>query len=97
VLLVPGGVKRRNHTVNGAYLTRFADDRGMLAGIELPGRAFPVPVDGATVITNFYVARLPDGSECDQAEDDSRDIEARRAGRHRHVGSPGVPPRPGRA
>jgi hypothetical protein len=38
---VPSGtrqVKRRNHTVNGSYLTRFADDRGLLAGIELPGR-----------------------------------------------------------
>lgn len=70
-------VKRRNHTVNGSYLTRFADDRGLLAGIELPGRAFPVPVDRATVIRNFYVTRLPDGSESDQAEDDFCDIEAR--------------------
>jgi Protein of unknown function (DUF4238) len=70
-------MKRRNHTVNGAYLTRFADDRGMLAGIELPGRAFPVAVDRATVIKNFYVTRLPDGSESDQAEDDFCDIEAR--------------------
>ena len=35
---VPDGtrtVKRRNHTVNGSYLTRFADNRGLLAGIEL--------------------------------------------------------------
>ena len=70
-------VKRRNHTVNGSYLTRFADDRGLLAGIELPGRRFPVPVDRATVIRNFYVTRLPDGSESDQAEDDFCDIEAR--------------------
>jgi hypothetical protein len=70
-------VKRRNHTVNGSYLRRFADGRGLLAGIELPGRAFPVPVDRATVIRNFYVTRLPDGSESDQAEDDFCDIEAR--------------------
>jgi len=69
-------VKRRNHTVNGSYLTRFADGRGLLAGIELPGRAFPVSVDRATVIRNFYVTRLPDGSESDQAEDDFCDIEA---------------------
>jgi hypothetical protein len=57
-------------------------DHGLLAGIELPGRAFPVTVDRATVIKNFYVTRLPDGSESDQAEDDFR---------------PAVPPRPGRA
>jgi hypothetical protein len=69
-------VKRRNHTVSGSYLTRFADDRGLLAGIELPGRVFPVSVDRATVIRNFYVTRLPDGSESDQAEDDFCDIEA---------------------
>lgn len=70
-------MKRRNHTVNGSYLTRFADDHGLLAGIELPGRRFPVPVDRATVIRNFYVTRLPDGSESDQAEDDFCDIEGR--------------------
>jgi hypothetical protein len=70
-------VKRRNHTVNGSYLTRFADDRGLLAGIELLGRAFAVPVSGATVIRNFYVTRLPDGSESDQAEDEFCAIEAR--------------------
>ncbi|MGD0603238.1 MAG: DUF4238 domain-containing protein [Streptosporangiaceae bacterium] len=70
-------VKRRNHTVNGSYLMRFADDRGLLAGIELPGRRFPVPVDRATVIRNFYVTRLADGSESDQAEDDFCGIEAR--------------------
>ena len=70
-------MKRRNHTVNGSYLTRFADDRGLLAGIELPGRRFLVPADGATVIRNFYVTRLPDGSESDQAEDDFCDIEGR--------------------
>jgi hypothetical protein len=36
-----------------------------------------VPVDRATVIRNFYVTRLPDGSESDQAEADFCDIEAR--------------------
>jgi Protein of unknown function (DUF4238) len=72
-------IKRRNHTVNGSYLTRFADERGLLTGVELPGRRFPVPVDGATVIGNFYVTRLPDGSESDQAEDDFSDIEGRAA------------------
>jgi hypothetical protein len=70
-------VKRRNHAVNGSYLTRSADDRGLLAGIELPGRRFPVPAGSATVIRNFYVTRWPDGSESDQAGDDFCDIEGR--------------------
>lgn len=52
---------KRNHTVNGAYLRRFADDHGLLAGIELPGRRFPVPADRASLIRNFYVTRLPAG------------------------------------
>lgn len=70
-------LKRRNHTVNGSYLMRFADERGLLTGVELSGRRFPVPVDRATVIRNFYVIRLPDGSESDQAEYDFGDIESR--------------------
>jgi len=56
---------------------RFANDRGLLTGIELPGRVFTVPIAGAAVIRNFYVTRLPDGSESDQAEDDFCVIEAR--------------------
>jgi hypothetical protein len=39
--MVPSGqadgtrpVKRRNHTVNGSYLTRFADDRGLPADLR---------------------------------------------------------------
>jgi hypothetical protein len=64
-------LKRRNHTVNKSYLQRFADDRGLLAGVGLPGdHRFSVSIDDATVIRNFYVVRLPDGSETDQAEDE---------------------------
>jgi hypothetical protein len=70
-------LKRRNHTVNSSYLQRFGDDRGFLTGVKLPGdRRFTVSVDSATVIKNFYVVRLPDGSESDQAEDDFCEIEA---------------------
>jgi hypothetical protein len=64
-------IKRRNHTVNKSYLWRFANDNGILRGVELPGEEwFPISVGDATVRKNFYVVRLPDGSESDQAEDD---------------------------
>ena len=70
-------LKRRNHTVNSSYLLRFANDRGFLTAVELPGdRHFPVSAGRATVIRNFYVIRLPDGYETDQAEDDFSEIEA---------------------
>ncbi len=70
-------LKRANHTVNSSYLRRFADDRGFLTCVELPGdRRFPVSAAKATVIRNFYVVRLPDGSESDQAEDEFCEIEA---------------------
>jgi hypothetical protein len=64
---VPAGakqLKRRNHTVNSSYLPGFADERGFLTGVELPGdRRFPVSADRATMIRNFYVVRLSDGSD----------------------------------
>jgi Protein of unknown function (DUF4238) len=70
-------VKRRNHTVNESYLRGFADDDGFLTGVELPGDArFPISVGDATVRKNFYVVRLPDGSESDQAEDDFGQVES---------------------
>lgn len=70
-------LKRRNHTVNCAYLLRFADERRLLSGVELPGdRRFPVSAEKATMIKNFYVIRRSDGSECDQAEDDFCAIES---------------------
>jgi len=70
-------LKRGNHAVNSSYLRRFADDCGFLTGVELPSdRRFSVSVDRATMIRNFYVVRLPDGSESDQAEDDFCEIEA---------------------
>ncbi len=63
-------VKRRNHTVNKSYLRRFANDDGELTCVELPGnKRFPISIKNATVITNFYVIRLPDGTESDEAED----------------------------
>ncbi len=63
-------LKRRNHTVNKSYLRRFADDRGLLTRITLPGEVrVPVSVDDAAVVRNFYVVQLDDGSESDEAED----------------------------
>jgi len=70
-------IKRRNHTVNESYLRRFANDDGFLTGIKLPGDVrFPISVGDATVRKNFYVVRLPDGSESDQAEDDFGRVES---------------------
>jgi hypothetical protein len=63
-------LKRRNHTVNRSYLQRFADDDGVLTRVDLPGdRRMPVSVTDATVIRNFYVVTLADGTETDLAED----------------------------
>jgi Protein of unknown function (DUF4238) len=73
-------IKRRNHTVNRSYLRRFADESGLLTGVELPGDArFPVSVGDATVRKNFYVVRRPDGSESDQAEEDFGRVESNAA------------------
>ena len=63
-------LKRRNHTVNKSYLRRFADTRGCLKRITLPGDVqVTVSIDDATVVKNFYVVQLDDGSESDEAED----------------------------
>lgn len=63
-------LKRRNHTVNKLYLRRFADDRGLLTRVTLPGEVrVPISVDDATVVKNFYVVQLDDRSESDEAED----------------------------
>jgi hypothetical protein len=63
-------IKRRNHTVNKAYLRRFADGKGVLMRVELPGdKRNLMSVSQATVIKNFYVLTLPDGTETDLAED----------------------------
>ena len=66
VVHVPARVrqpKRRNHTVSESYLRRFANGRGLLTMVTLPGHVcVPVSVNDATVIKNFYVIRLDDGS-----------------------------------
>jgi Protein of unknown function (DUF4238) len=63
-------LKRRNHTVNRSYLRRFADSDGLLTRVELPGdKRVPVSITDATVVRNFYVVTLPDGTETDLAED----------------------------
>jgi hypothetical protein len=63
-------LKRRNHTVNKSYLRRFADDHGLLTQIALADHVRKeVSIRHATVVRNFYVAVLPDGTETDEAED----------------------------
>jgi len=77
---MPAGIrqlKRRNHTVNKSYLRRFADDSGLLTRVALPGHErISISVTDATVVRNFYVVTLPDGSETDEAEDVFGQVEA---------------------
>jgi uncharacterized protein DUF4238 len=69
-------LKRRNHTVNKSYLRRFADDHALLVQIALAGQVRkPVSITHATVMKNFYVVTLPDGTETDEAEDVFCDLE----------------------
>lgn len=71
-------LKRRNHTVNKSYLRRFADDHDQLSMVVLPGNfRVLVSIDDATVVKNFYVVCLPDGSETDVAEDEFNEVETR--------------------
>jgi hypothetical protein len=63
-------LKRRNHTVNRSYLKRFANGDGYLSRVDLPGdKRILISLDDATVIKDFYVVTLPDGSKTDKAED----------------------------
>jgi hypothetical protein len=63
-------LKRRHHTVNKSYLRRFANGDGRLMQVELPGsKHVLVSITDATVYKNFYLLRLPDGTETDAAED----------------------------
>jgi hypothetical protein len=63
-------LKRRNHTVNKSYLKRFANGDGFLRRMDLPGdKRILISLDDATVIKDFYVVTLPDGSKTDKAED----------------------------
>jgi Protein of unknown function (DUF4238) len=56
--------------VNRSYLRRFADADGLLTRVQLPGdKRIPMSVTDATVVRNFYVVTLPDGTESDAAED----------------------------
>jgi hypothetical protein len=71
-------LKRRNHTVNKSYLRRFANDDGLLTRVALPGhQRVPISITDATVVRNFYVVTLPDGTVTDEAEDTFGDLEAR--------------------
>lgn len=88
-------IKRRNHTVNKAYLRRFADGKGVLMRVELPGdKRNLMSVSQATVIKNFYVLTLPDGTETDLAEDAFSIVETAAAEATRSLVDQGVWPIP---
>jgi hypothetical protein len=73
-------VKRRHHTVARFYLQRFANDRGQLVRVELPGvRRHRISVNDATVQRDFYLAELEDGSVSDVAEDLLSELEGQAA------------------
>jgi hypothetical protein len=68
--------KRRHHTVPRFHLRRFADDRGQLTRVELPGtKRHPISVNDATVEKDFYTIELSDGSSTDRFEDRLGEIE----------------------
>ena len=91
-------LKRRNHTVNKSYLRRFADDHALLMQIALAGQVRkPVSITHATVVKNFYVVTLPDGTETDEAEDVFCDLEGKAVAAIRSLVDDRVWPIPDRA
>jgi hypothetical protein len=71
-----GKLKRRHHTVPRFYLERFADERGRLGRVELPGeRRQTVMVGDATVEKDFYLIEFKSGAKSDALEDALGQIE----------------------
>ena len=71
---------RRHHTVPRFYLRRFADDKGQLLRVALPGdHRHRVSVNDATVENDFYIAELDDGSQTDLVEAMFSEIEGHAA------------------
>lgn len=91
-----GKLKRRHHTVPRFYLERFADERGRLGRVELPGdRRHPVMVGDASVEKDFYLIEYESGTKSDALEDILGEIEGGAAEALRAIVDDGVWPIPG--
>ncbi|MGW4961393.1 DUF4238 domain-containing protein [Nonomuraea sp. NPDC004186] len=67
---------RRQHLVSNFYLRGFADERGQIRRVELPGtRQHNVGTNNASVAKDFYTITLPDGTRSDIFEKIFGDIE----------------------
>lgn len=65
-----GQLKRRHHTVPRFHLRRFANGRDQMTRVELPGdRRHLISVTDATVVKDFYLGELADGTWSDAVED----------------------------
>lgn len=70
-------LKRRHHTVPRFHLQRFADERGQLMRVALPGdKRAVVSVGDATVEKDFYLVEQEDGTRTDALENLLAKIEA---------------------
>jgi hypothetical protein len=68
---MPGNEKlrRRHHIVPRFHLKRFADERGMLMRVVLPGeKRHLISVNDATVEKDFYLVEEEDGRQHDEVE-----------------------------
>ncbi|MET8197417.1 DUF4238 domain-containing protein [Micromonospora sp. NPDC005222] len=79
-------LRRRHHIVPRFYLQRFADQRGLLRRIVLPGDVrHSVSVTDATVAKDFYLVEEEDGSRSDRVEELLGDVETEAAEAFRTV------------
>ncbi|MEU5934542.1 DUF4238 domain-containing protein [Micromonospora sp. NPDC047187] len=79
-------LRRRHHIVPRFYLQRFADQRGLLRRIVLPGDVrHSVSVTDATVAKDFYLVEEEDGSRSDRVEQLLGDVETEAADAFRTV------------
>ncbi|WP_404869326.1 DUF4238 domain-containing protein [Kitasatospora griseola] len=79
-------MKRRHHTVPKFYLARFADKRGQIIRVPLPGNEkSTVSVKDASVVKNFYLLETEEGVFTDAIEDALGQIEGAAASAFRAV------------
>lgn len=79
-------LQRRHHIVPKFYLRRFADQRGLLNRVLLPGDVrHAVSINDATVAKDFYLVEEEDGSRSDRVEKLLSDIETEAADAFRVV------------